>query len=228
MMLFQSLPEEVIATAVFIAQLRSMKFTKDGATTNMWEAYGEPTERILSDGTKYYDIEWQGGVRGKRNISNIADKPLYEDIEGLTIEEVNAVKFLYEKMHGGYRADERIAAEYYVAGELVFKLKKYLPSIIKNIWASKGVRDTQGKFETEIDANGIEVLKWKPEVIQGRYQILFGMLFNMLSNKKKNDGDKGNRILSLLNIQFDTSYKWSELSEAQRADMRDFMLTGAM
>lgn len=110
-------------------------------------------------------------------------------------------------MHGGYRADERIAAEYYVGGELIFQLKKYMPSILKNIWASRGVRDTQGTFKTEIDANGIEVLKWTPEVIEGRYRILFGMLFNMLSSKKSKDGDKGNKILSALGIQFDSAYK---------------------
>ena len=228
MMMFHSVPEEVVATAVFIAQLRAMKYTVNGVTKSMWEGYGEPKKRVLSDGTEYYEVEWNGDVRGKRNISNIADAPEYEDITGLTIEEINAIKFLYEKMHGGYRADERIAAEYYVAGELIFQLKKYMPSILKNIWASKGIRDTQGRFTTEIDANGVEVLKWTPDVIEGRYRILFGMLFNMLSNKKKKEGDKGNRILSALGLQFDSAYSWEQLSDAQKSDLKDFMLTASM
>jgi len=229
MMLFHSLPEEVIATAVFIAQLRSMSYTKaDGTKSNMWEGYGDPEEKVLSDGTKYYEAEWKGGVRGKRNISNISTKPLYENVEGLTIEEINSVKYLYEKLHGGYRADERIAAEYYVAGELIFQLKKYMPSILKNVWASKGVRETQGYLKKDIDENGNEVLKWTPSVIEGRYKILFGMLFNSLSIRKKAEGEKGNSVLNSLGIQYDESYKWENLSDAQREDVKDFILTGAM
>lgn len=133
MMFFHSVPEEMIATSIFIAQLKSMKFTKaDGTTSNMWDSYGTHDE-TLSDGSLHSSIVWNGGVRGKRNTSVLADKPQYEDITDMTNEEINYVKHLYEKMHGGYRADERVAAEYYVFGEMALQLKKYFPSILKNV-----------------------------------------------------------------------------------------------
>lgn len=229
MMIFHSLPEEIISTAIFVAQLRSMQFTNtEGVTTNMWDAY-DTNKEVLSDNTEYTTIEWKGGVRGKRNISNISNQPVYEDVTELTTEEANHVKFLYEKMHGGYRIDERVAAEYYIFGEMILQLKKYMPSILKNVWASRGVRNTQGYFEEVVDEQGNKVLKWKPQVIEGRYRMILGMLFNTLAIKQsKTNGEKGNKVLEFLGLQFDESYKWSELSEVQKEDLRDFALTTLM
>jgi len=229
MMLFHSLPEEIIATSLFVAQMKSMKFTKaDGTVSNMWDGYEEKTTK-LSDGTDYTTIEWVGGVRGQRNISNLADKPEYVDIEGMTTEEINAIKFLYEKIHGGYRGDERIAAEYYVMGELFLQMKKYMPAILKNVWASKGIRQTQGNFVSSVDENGITVMKWVPQVIEGRYKVLLGLLFNFLSIKhSKTDGLKGNRLTRLIGLEFDSSQDWKNLSDAQKEDVKDFLLTTSM
>lgn len=229
MMIFHSLPEEVISTAIFVAQLKSMEFTNtEGVKTNMWEAYDTTTE-TLSDGTAYTNIEWKGGIRGKRNVSNVSDKPIYEDVTEMTNEEMNHVKFLYEKMHGGYRIDERVAAEYYIFGEMMLQLKKFMPAMLKNVWASRGIRQTQGYFEKITDDNGNEVLKWKPQVIEGRYRLILGMLFNALSIKQsKTNGEKGNKVLEFLGFQYDESYKWSELSEAQKEDLWDFAITSLM
>lgn len=234
MLRFHSLPEEVISTALFIAQLRSMTYTKeDGTISNVWEGYGDVTPTKLSDGTIAHNIEWVGGKRGVRNVSNLKDLPDYQDVTGLTVEEVNSIKFLYEKIHGGYRIDERVAAEYYIMGEFILQLKKYLPSILKNVWASRGLRNTQGYLaqqESEpgvkmFDVNGNPILKWTPYVIEGRYRILLGMVFNWLSIKHSTNGEKGNKMLQWLGYQKDASYEWSKLSDAQREDMKDFLLT---
>ena len=231
MMVFHSLPEEIIATSLFVAQMKSMKYTKpDGTVSNMWDGYEEKTTK-LSDGTDYTTVDWVGGVRGKRNISNLSDKPEYVDVEGLTIEEINAIKFLYEKIHGGYRGDERIAAEYYVMGELFLQMKKYMPAILKNVWASKGIRQTQGNFISSVDENGVTVMKWTPQVIEGRYKILLGLLFNFLAIKQtttNKDGLKGNRFTRMLGLEFDNNQAWSNLSDAQKEDMKDFALTTSM
>lgn len=234
MLRFHSLPEEVISTAIFVAQLKSMEYTKaDGTKSNMWDGYGDVQEDKLSDGTVYHKIDWVGGKRGVRNISTVKDKPIYEDLEGLTVEEVNAIKFLYERIHGGYRIDERVAAEYYIMGEMILQLKKYLPSVLKNVWASRGIRNTQGYLEQEVDEKGNKVFdqdgnavyKWTPQVIEGRYRILLGMFFNFLSTRQKTNGEKGNKFLEWLGYTKDESYQWSELSEAQKQDMYDFFLT---
>lgn len=230
MMVFHSLPEEMIATALFVAQMRAMTFTNEaGVTMSMWDAYGEPETVTLSDGTKSTNMVWKGGKRGVQNISNLADKPEYQDVEGLTIEEINAMKFLYEKIHGGYRGDERTAAEYYVIGELFLQMKRYMPAILKNVWASKGVRQTQGNLIEEIDIHGNKVLKWKPQVIEGRYKILLGLLFNFLSLKtSKTDGSTGNPIAKLLGLEFDDTSAWKNLSDAQKEDVKDFLITTSM
>ena len=228
MMLFHSLPEEMIATAIFVAQMKAMTFTNsEGKKMSMWDAYQDKKIK-LEDGTEVTSIEWTGGKRGVRNVSNLADKPEYEEVHGMTVEEINAVKFLYEKIHGGYRRDERVAAEYYVMGELFLQMKKYMPAILKNVWASKGIRQTQGNLIEEIDENGNKVLKWKPQIIEGRYKILFGLLFNFLSIKTKTDGSKGNKIANLLGLQFDSTASWDKLSDAQKEDMKDFALTTSM
>jgi hypothetical protein len=229
MMMFHSIPEEAIATSLFVAQMKGMKFTKeDGTETNMWDSY-EDKEVTLPDGTKHTTIEWVGGKRGIRNVSNISDQPQYEDVEGLTTEEVAAIKFLYEKIHGGYRGDERVAAEYYVMGELFLQLKKYMPAILKNVWASKGLRQTQGNMVEEIDANGNKVLRWKPQIIEGRFKTLAGLILNWISIKhKQGEGFKGNKLTKLLGLQYDSSQSWSELSDAQREDMKDFAMTFSM
>lgn len=153
-----------------------------------------------------YTVEWLGGVRGKRNVSNIEDKPLWEEVTEYTQEEINNTKFLYEKIHGGYRADERIAAEYHIFGELIFQLKKYFPSILKNVWASRGVRDTQGFFEESTNEKGEKILKWTPQVIEGRYRMLFGMFFNYMGLLGKTNGNK-ETFLNFFGYRGDETYK---------------------
>lgn len=228
MMLFHTLPEEVLATAMFVAQLKAMKFTNEkGETMSVWDGYKETTTKT-SDGQEIKDFTWQGGSRGKRNISNVSDKPLFEDLTDLTPEEVNSIKFLYEKIHGGYRADERVAAEYHIFGEMVLQLKKYFPSILKNIWASRGVRHTQGYFKEVDGPDGQKILKWTPEVIEGRYRLLIGMFFNYLGIISKQDGNKGSKFLQFLGYQTNESYDWKSLSATQKEDMYDFGLTMAI
>ncbi len=224
MMIFHSLPEEIVSTAIFVAQMKAMK-TKDGKS--VWDHYGEPKTETLSDGVEHTTIAWDGYVRGVRNTSNVDDAPAWENVTELTIEEINAMKFLYEKIHGGYRLDERVALEYYVFGEMVLQLKKYMPSIMKNIGASRGKRTTQGRFlEQGTDENGNSILKWTPQVIEGRYRMLFGMLFNYLGVLgSKTNGQRGNKVLEFLGYSKDESYDWKSLSDAQKADLYDFGLT---
>lgn len=108
--MFHSYPEEVLSTATFIAQLRSMKLD-DGSS--MLDHY-KVVDKIDALGNSYKDVEWDGTVRGKRNVSGVSDRVQLEDVTELTQEEIDNLKYLYEKMHGGYRQDERIRAEYYI------------------------------------------------------------------------------------------------------------------
>ena len=224
MLMFHSVPEEILATAIFVAQMKAMKTVdKNGKAISMWDAY----DVVEQKDTKANTVQYIGGVRGKRNVSAFNDNPQYKDVGELEQEEINSIKFLYEKIHGGYRADERSAAEYHIFGELMMQLKRYMPSILKNVWASKGVRDTEGIFK-EVDENGVKVLKWTPAVIEGRWKMLIGMLYNFVSIRSNLPGQKGSKLRQLLGIQFDESYSWDSLSDQQKDDMKDFMLTSAI
>lgn len=224
MFMFHTLPEEMIATATFVAQLKAMK-VPDG--TSVWDHY-VPVTKIDSNGIETTTYEWDGTVRGTINTSNLSDRPAYQDLKDLTTEEINSIKFLYEKMHGGYRLDERTRAEYYIFGELMMQFKKYFPSILKNIGASRGERDTQGYFKKMTDENGKEILQWTPQVIEGRFRLLAGMLLNFLSIRSNaffKNGKKGSSTLGWFKLQYNEAYAWDNLSEVQKDDFRDFLIT---
>lgn len=153
-------------------------------------------------------MEWDGTVRGRRNISNIEGAPQYEEVKGLEIEELNAIKFLYEKLHGGYRLDERVRLEYYVLGEMLLQFRKFMPGVLKNIGASRGYRNTQGFFKEEKDADGNVTLKWTPQVVEGRWRLLAGLMLNYIGLKRKMvpEGEKGNKLMQFLGLQQNDSY----------------------
>lgn len=217
--LFHSLPEEVLATAMFVAQMKALK-TKDasGNEISMWDAYSVVDNKIV----------YTGGSRGVRNVSPFSDQPNYKEVMGLEQEEVNAIKYLYEKIHGGYRPDERAAAEFYIFGELIMQLKRYLPSILKNVWASRGSRKTEGFFKKSVDENGKEILSWDSSIIEGRWRMLLGLLFNRLAIQSSGPGDKGSKVREFFGLQFDETYDWDSLSEQQKEDLKDFAITSSL
>ena len=211
---FHSFPEEIISTAVFYAQMSSMK-TADGKS--MLDHY-EVKETKDEFGEISYGLVWDGYVRGQRNTSNVDGVPQLRDVTELEAEESIAIKNLYERIHGGYKSDERVAAEYYVFGELMLQFKKYLPSVIKNGFASKGIRQQQGAFK----ANEKGELQWSPSVIEGRFTTLFHVMMNVAS-LGKNSG--GNKLMQAVRLQSNDNYNWNELSREQKDNVWDAVVT---
>lgn len=64
------------------------------------------------------------------------------------------------------------------------QFKKFLPSILKNVGASRGLRQTQGYYK-KVDENGQEVLRWVPQMIEGRWRLLVGVLLHYLGARTK-------------------------------------------
>lgn len=116
---------------------------------------------------------------------------------------------MYEKLHGGYRLDERVRLEYYVGGTLILQFKKYLPSVFKNIGASRGIRYTQGFLAEEIDEQGHKVLKWTPQVVEGRWRLLAGLMLNYIGmrHQAQEEGTKGSKVMEWFGYQKNHSYK---------------------
>lgn len=218
MYFFHSYPEEVISMAIFIAQMKSLKH--EGKS--VWDMYKEETYKD-EYGNTHKKYVWDGTVRGKRKLSNITGIDQFQDITEPTPEELAAMKYGYEQIHGGYKHDERIAAEYYLFGELMFQFKKYLPSILKNGFASKGKRYTQGYFKDVTDANGNTYKQWTPDVIEGRFRVLAGVIITWLGHRW--DSDSKNPLAKFFGNQASSMYKWENLSVRQKDAVLDAGLT---
>lgn len=210
--MFHSIPEEIVSASIFYAQLKAMK-TEDGKS--VWDHYTDPVKTDIN-GIEVYDVKWDGTVRGKvkRNTYSVAE---YDDLTELSTEEINNIKYLYEKMHGGYKVEERTRLEYYVFGELLLQFKKYMPSMMKNVGASRGYRRTEGKWELDTE-NNQQIKRWSPQMIEGRWRLLTGIVLNQLGLKFTKDTNIVGRFLG---NQIDASYDWDKLSEKQKQDLLD-------
>lgn len=210
---FHTLPEEIISAAVFYAQMNALKL-EDGSS--IYDHYVK-TEKII-DGEVVIDYEWDGTIRGKRTVTNVEGVTELRDVKGLEIEEINAIKYVYERIHGGYKTDERVAAEYYVFGELMLQLKKYMPAILRNQFASKGIRMTEGSFKKDDNGN----LVWTPQVIEGRMITLVNVLYTMIGLRA---GKSKSPWLAKLGLNASESYEWNKLSREQKDNITDAMVT---
>jgi len=216
-----TIPEEIIAASIFYAQMKSIKL-EDG--TSVWDHYKE-VDKTTSYGDKYKAIEWDGAVRGTVVVSSNAAQAQTAELTSLSIDEINNMKFLYEKMHGGYRADERTIAEYYIFGELALQLKRFLPSMLKNAFASKGFRATEGEYK-EIEVNGQKVKQWTPDVVEGRYRMFAGQALNAIGMLPKK-GIGGKQFAEFFEDYGEQgqNYSWDNLSPTQTRDLIDFYAT---
>lgn len=220
MYFFHSMPEEIISAAIFAAQLRSMKH--EGKS--LWDHY---VPRTYKDefGNEHTTYEWDGTVRGQRSLHSVKGVTAqYEPITELTPEEISAMKYGYEAIHGGYKNDERIAAEYYIWGELLIQFKKYLPAIIKNGFASKGERFTQGYFKEVKDEYGNTIKQWTPDVIEGRFRVLGQVALTYLAFRFNTKNSK-NPVAKFLNLQASDAYKWEKLDVRQKDAVLDAGIT---
>lgn len=135
-------------------------------------------EKTNEDGTTYHDVQWgkknsngtiTNVVRGYVNLSKDPAKPVMEELGEINSREAQTLKFVYHRMHGGYRPDERIRLEYYVFGELFMQFKKFLPTILKNAMQSKGRQDSLGYYKPTGELkDGVEVMEWSARLVEGR------------------------------------------------------------
>jgi len=146
------------------------------------------------------ELKWEGGIRGKR-----ADGSL---IEGITYEELNKFKEVSAKIHGNYREDEKATIELYALGRLAMQFKRFVPQQLINIGQSRQLSNASGKFvelidpltgKQAIDKDGVSIYSWKPEVVEGKFRLLYGQLATVIG-LGTND------------------YKWSKLSSRQKQD----------
>jgi len=239
--MFHTIPEEAVAFMVMGAQLRNMKVSKDHKThagTSLWNMY-DVVKKANDDGTEYHDVQWKRHkdgpdkgrpvVRGKINLSKDEAKERWEDVTELSSLEAQRLKYVYQRMHGGYREDERITLEYYLLGELFIQYRKFLPTILKNGMMSKGKLDSLGHYVTTGKKDGVETMEWTAEVMEGRWLVVTKMLLAALGIKGKFDNPSNayQRVMNRVLPHKREDYMWRNLEPRQKEAMIDFAVTMA-
>jgi hypothetical protein len=110
---FHTMFENYGAMTMLSAQLRAQKVKMpDGTIKSMWELYDN-------------EGNYTGPIRGVE-LDSVGNKT---EIAGLTALEVGRLKRVYEKAHGSYRQEERVALELNVLGQWLLQFKRYLPML---------------------------------------------------------------------------------------------------
>lgn len=91
-----------------------------------------------------------------------------EELKELDANEIKRIYYIYQKMHGGYRQDERTRLEYYVFGELMMQFKRYLPNILRQMFGSRAKNLSYGTYKEYKNDQGQDVLRWQARVMEGR------------------------------------------------------------
>ena len=152
-----------------------------------------------------YEVEngqlvWKGKIRGKRADGST--------IEGITYEELNKFKQVSATIHGNYREDEKATIELYALGRMAMQFKRFVPQQLINLGQSRQLSTASGKFvelidpltgKQAIDKDGESIYSWKPEVVEGKFRLLYGQLATVIG-LGTND------------------YKWDSLSSRQKQD----------
>jgi len=144
----------------------------------MWEAYE------VQDG----ELVYTGAVRGKTTQGDTLD--------GISALEAEKLRRVGQRLHGGYRAEERTAIELYALGRCLIQFKKYLPSILNNLYQNRFQDDSLGKYILDPDLtkrNGEDTYVWLKRVNEGRVWVFMKYLAN------------------LLHIKNNPTYKWDQM-----------------
>lgn len=230
MYMFYSLPEETLAAMVMVAQLKSMKIAAGSMKgTSLWDMY-EKVEKVNSNGDKFVDYVWKTDtktgnpfVRGVIKTDNGQ-----QELTELDGKEISRLFFVYEKMHGGYRAEERTKLDYYVFGQIFLQFKRYLPNILRMGAMSSGKRISTGFYKSMgEDKDGTPILEWQSNVMEGRWIVLGKLLQNFIGLRMKIDNPTNEltKFWNTITIGGNENYRWDELSDNQKIQFFDAIWT---
>lgn len=252
--LFYSLPEEMVAAITMVAQLKSMKIRggdKEFSGKSLWDMY-ELIKLTDENGKEFSDVRWKIDPKTNKpyvryykkvvldanTFGGAVPKTEYHEITGLEPEEVSRLYFVYERMQGGYRKEEKSLIDYFFIGQIFMQLRRYLPNILRNAGMSAGLRPVVGKFEQVGDETkgGKKVVQWQSQLMEGRWNTLFNVLFYPLVGgliKKILPNDNRDERTAFENFVYkyvrtkgvDVSYKWENLSPQQREAVADAAIT---
>ena len=208
---FHKIGEDMGNYTILYATLKRMKTVdKQGKEISMWDAYKYDS----AANSVYYD----GGVRGSVERADGS----YQELSEITEEELIRLKRVSQKIHGGYRQEERVAMELTALGSVVMQFRKFLPVIMENAFQGRYVDNSLGFYAMKKDENGNYVLKdgknvyeWQRRVSEGRMLILVKLITSYFKL-----GDT-----SLFGTD---KYSWDKLTNEDKQNVIEIMLTAAM
>jgi hypothetical protein len=219
--MFHSLPEEYIANIIMVAQLRNMKFASgDMAGKSMWDAYSVDQNKTTGE----YALAYNGPTRGVRKIGKKT-----VELKGIDSKESEKMRYVYTRIHGGYRNQEKTAMEWYILGQAMMQFKKHLPGILKTNFGSLAESNALGYYKPEMDSEGnvikvrtkdgqeVPVLEWQKRITEGRWRTLFGVFGEYLYLNKIARGT----VVGANLLGENGSYKWENLSDDQKKNILD-------
>lgn len=139
--------------------------TSKGDKISLWDAYDN-------------EGNWKESV-GSRGFRKVGDSVI--ELKELDDLEIKSLKRQHEKMHGSYRAEEKIAMEASVIGQFIVQFKKFFFSYLKNLYGSSYKDITVGRYVVDHSIkrpDGMPVWKWESEIHHGRLNVLMGAVMN--------------------------------------------------
>lgn len=177
--MFHTIWENYGSLMIMSAQMQSrMVDMGDGTKKSMWDLY-----KRQDDGSFAYEGPVRGIVETAPGVK--------EELRGFHSQEIKHMQRVSERIHGAYRQDERVSAELYILGQWVLQFKKFVPTLIKNLYSSRHVDASMGKWVVQLDKDGnpvqnklkdgtmMNVYEWESRMQEGRARLMLNMMISM-------------------------------------------------
>lgn len=185
-----ALGENMVSYTTMAAQLMYAKHPKTGKP--LWDHYD--VKEVIDDAgnpTGEFDVFWEGESRGLLK-KGAGDTVSYEEINGLTADEILKLKRVHARLQGDYRKDEATNVEAYVLGRLMIALKRYFHRLVFNGWVGRKEDFSLGSFKKLVETRKdpetgeeLDVYEWQARVVEGRWRTLAKMLYSILGGSAK-------------------------------------------
>ncbi len=213
--------EEMNAYSLLYAQLQipvtctvtNQDGSKSEVTKPFYEWYEVKTIED-SNGFKRNEVVWtENASRGKYYLGGE-----WREAKGITVQESIKLKRVYERLQGNYRSEEKSLFEMSALGSFFMQFKRFLPSLIRGQFQSRGKDSSLGKYEISVNEDGEKILEWKERMITGKYRLFTELVFKNFLHKIP--------ILKNQNIiALGEQVNWNDLSLDEQATLLDGLVT---
>lgn len=199
------MPEEVVNVQYALSFLKNLKVEsgKYGGKS-MYDIYKDSFNRTTGA------FELPGDFsRGKIALPD----GTFDTLSGLHPMEMQKIHRGIAKLQGGYRSDEKTAAQATVLGDAMMMFKRWIPGMLVNQFKSKYSDPSIGQFEKVTNSagelqqrDGEDVYEWRARVVEGRAKVM------------------GRLIMNYMGMAKNSGYNWGDLSTEQKKSVIDFSI----